>query len=188
MDVASSIGAVFAAVGLSAAAGLNAYLPLLMGAVLERADVVELGDPFGALSSDGGIAVLAALLIADLVGDKTPGVDHVLHLAGVVIAPVAGAILFVGQTGIETGIPAAVAAILGAATAETLHGARASVRPASTASTAGLGNPVLSLGEDAAALTLTILAFALPVLAVLLALALLAGVVSAAGRLRPRRR
>ena len=120
MDVASSIGAVFAAVGLSAAAGLNAYLPLLMGAVLERTDVVELGDPFGALSSNGGIAVLAALLLADLVGDKIPGVDHVLHLVGVVVAPVAGAILFVGQTGIETGIPAAVAAILGAATAETL--------------------------------------------------------------------
>jgi hypothetical protein len=187
MDVASAVGSVFAAVGLSAAAGLNAYLPLLLGAVLERLDVVELGDPFGALSSNGGIAVIAVLLAADLVGDKIPGVDHVLHLAGLVIAPVSGAMLFVGQTGVETGIPTAVAAILGAATAETLHGARASLRPASTASMAGLGNPVLSLGEDVAALVLTILAFALPVLALLLALALLAGVVGLAGRLRPRR-
>jgi hypothetical protein len=186
MDLAAPIASVFAAVGLSAAAGLNAYLPLLMGAVLERLDVVELGDPFGALSSNAGIAVLAILLLADLVGDKIPGVDHVLHLAGVVIAPVAGAILFVGQTGVETGIPAAVAVVLGAATAETLHGARASVRPASTASTAGIGNPVLSLGEDVAALALTILAFALPLLALLLALALLAGVVFVAGRLRRR--
>ncbi len=46
---------------------------------------------------------------------------------------------------------------------------------------------MLSLGEDVAALVLTILAFALPVLALLLALALLAGVVGLAGRLRPRR-
>jgi hypothetical protein len=176
MDLADSIASVFAAVGLSAAAGLNAYLPLLLGAVLERLDVVELGDPFGALSSNGGIAVLAILLAADLVGDKIPGVDHVLHVAGTVVHPVAGALLFVGQTGIETGIPAAVAAVLGAATAETLHVARASLRPASTASTAGIGNPLLSLGEDVTALALTILA-----------LALLASVLSLAGRLRRRR-
>jgi hypothetical protein len=187
MDVASGIGSVFAAVGLSAAAGLNAYLPLLMGAVLERLGVVELGDPFGALSSDGGIAVLAILLAADVVGDKIPGVDHVLHVAGTVVHPVAGALLFVGQTGIETGIPAAVAAVLGAATAETLHLGRASLRPASTASTAGIGNPLLSLGEDVTALALTILAFAVPALALLLALALLASVLSLAGRLRRRR-
>jgi hypothetical protein len=188
MDVASSIAAVFAAVGLSAAAGLNAWLPLLMGAVLERLDGVELGDPFGSLSSNGGIAILAVLLVADLVGDKVPGLDHLLHLGGGVIAPGSGALLFIGQTGIETHIPAAVAAVLGAATAGTLHAGRASLRPASTASTAGFGNPVLSLGEDVTALTLTILAFAIPVLALLLALALLAAVVSAAGRLRSRRR
>ena len=187
MDVASSIASVFAAVGLSAAAGLNAYLPLLMGAVLERLDVVELGDPFGALSSNAGIAVLAVLLVADLVGDKIPGVDHALHVAGAVIHPVAGAFVFIGQTGVDTGIPAGVAAVLGALIAETLHGARATARPASTAATAGIGNPLLSLGEDVTALALTILAFAVPVLALLLALALLATVVTVAGRLRPRR-
>ncbi|HMN98652.1 MAG TPA: DUF4126 domain-containing protein [Miltoncostaeaceae bacterium] len=186
MELAAPIASVFAAVGLSAAAGLNAYLPLLIGAVLERLDVVDLGDPFGGLSSNAGIAVLAVLLVADLVGDKIPGVDHLLHLAGVVIHPVAGAMLFVGQTGVDTGIPVAVAAILGAATAETLHGARAAIRPASTASTAGIGNPVLSLGEDVGSLVLTVLAFALPLVALLLTLALLAGVVTVAGRLRRR--
>lgn len=189
MEVATAIGSVFAAVGLSGAAGLNAYLPLLLGAVLARLDVVTLGEPFGALSSNAGIAVIAVLFLADFVGDKVPGVDHALHLVGTVVAPVSGALLFVGQTGVETGIPAAVAAVLGAATAETLHGGRAALRPASTTATAGIGNPFLSLGEDAASLVLTILAFALPVLALLLVLLLLAAVLSAARRLgRPRER
>ena len=186
MDAASAIGSVFAAVGLSGAAGLNAYLPLLMAAVLERLGVVELGEPIGTLSGNAGIAVLAVLFLADFVGDKVPGVDHVLHVVGTVIHPVAGALLFVGGTGIETGIPAAVAAVLGAATAETLHGGRAALRPASTATTGGIANPVLSLAEDGASLLLTIVAFALPVLALLLVLALLAAVVSAARRIRPR--
>lgn len=186
MEVGSAIGAVFAAVGLSGAAGLNAYLPLLMAAVLERLDVVELGEPFGTLSGDAGIAILAVLLAADVVGDKVPGVDHVLHVAGAVVHPVAGALLFVGGTGVETGMPAAVAAVLGAATAGTLHGGRAALRPASTATTGGIGNPILSLAEDVASLILTIVAFALPVVALLLVLALVAAVVAAARRIGPR--
>ncbi len=183
MDLGTAIGSVFAAVGLSGAAGLNAYLPLLISALLERFDVVELGEPFGALSTNWAIAILAGLLLADLVGDKIPGVDHALHLAGVVIAPVSGALLFVGQTGIETGLPAWVAVILGATTAGTLHGGRAALRPASTATTAGIGNPFLSLAEDAASLGLTVMAFALPVLALALVLCLAAAVIVGARRL-----
>ncbi len=184
MDVASAIGSVFAAVGLSGAAGLNAYLPLLMSAVLDRLDVVELAEPFDVLSSNWAIAIIALLFVADFVGDKIPGVDHVLHVIGAVIHPVSGALLFVGQTGLDTDIPAAVAAILGAATAETLHGGRAALRPASTTTTAGVGNPLLSLGEDAASLILTIVAFALPVIALVLVLVLIAGVVTGMRRLR----
>jgi hypothetical protein len=184
VDLAAAIGSVFAAVGLAGAAGLNAYLPLLVGGVLDRLDVVELGEPFGALSSDAGLAVIAALLVADLVGDKIPGVDHALHVVGTVVHPVSGALLFVGQTGVDTEIPAAVAAILGGATAETLHAGRAALRPASTVSTAGIGNPLLSFGEDVASGILTVVAFALPLVAVILVILLLAAVISAWRRLR----
>ena len=186
VDLGSAIGSIFAAVGLSGAAGLNAYLPLLVSALLDRLDVVELAEPFDALSSTTGLSVISALFVADFVGDKIPGVDHVLHLVGTVVHPVSGALLFVGQTGIETEMPAAVAAVLGAVTAESLHGGRAALRPASTATTAGLGNPVLSLGEDVASLILTIVAFALPLIALVVVIALVAAVVSGARRLGRR--
>lgn len=186
VDLGSAIGSIFAAVGLSGAAGLNAYLPLLVSALFDRLDVVELAEPFDALSSTTGLSVISALFVADFVGDKIPGVDHVLHLVGTVVHPVSGALLFVGQTGIETEMPAAVAAVLGAVTAESLHGGRAALRPASTATTAGVGNPVLSLGEDVASLILTIVAFALPLIALVLVIALVAAVVSGARRLGRR--
>jgi hypothetical protein len=186
MDLSSAVGSVFAAFGLSGAAGLNAYLPLLVSAALDRLGVVELGAPFDELSSTAGLSVLGALCVADLVGDKIPGVDHVLHLVGVVVAPIAGAILFAGQTGLETDIPTTAAAVLGAVTAGSLHAGRAAVRPASTATTAGVGNPFLSLGEDAASLVLTVAAFALPLLALVLVLALFLAVVAGARRLRRR--
>jgi hypothetical protein len=188
VDAGTAIGSVFAAFGLSGTAGLNAWLPLFAGALLERLDVVELAQPFDSLSSNVGLAVLAGFLVADFVGDKVPVVDHVLHVAGTVVHPTAGAVPFTGQTGLETDIPTIVAVVLGALTAGSIHGGRATVRPAATTTTAGFGNPVLSLGEDAASGLLTLAAFALPVLALLLVLALAVGLVVGFRLLRPRNR
>src|SRR5215217_7386532 len=156
VDVAS----LCAAFGLSAAAGLNAWLPLFAGALAQRLDLVELAQPFGVLTA------------ADFVGDKIPAVDHALHAIGTVVAPASGAALFTGQTGLETDLPTLGAIVLGAGTAESIHAGRAAIRPISTATTAGMGNPVLSLIEDAGALSLTLAAFVVPVLAAVAVLAL----------------
>jgi NADH:ubiquinone oxidoreductase subunit 6 (subunit J) len=173
MDVTS----VFAAFGLSGAAGLNAWLPLFVGALLERVDAVDLAAPFDELSSTTGLVVLGTLTVADFVGDKIPAVDHVLHAIGTVIAPLSGAALFAGQTGAETDIPTLVAVLAGGTTAEAVHAGRAVVRPASTATTAGIGNPALSMLEDIGSGLLTLFAFIVPFLAIVLVVALLAGIV-----------
>jgi Domain of unknown function (DUF4126) len=182
MDLAS----VCAAFGLSAAAGLNAWLPLFAGALLNRLDVVELAQPFDDLTGTGTIVVLGVLMAADFVGDKVPAVDHVLHVIGTVVAPVSGAVLFTGQTGVDTDIPTLAAIVLGAGTAETVHAGRAAVRPISTAGTAGAGNPILSLLEDIGSALLVVLAFVLPVLALLLVVALLVMLFLGWRRLRRR--
>jgi hypothetical protein len=189
----TAIGSLLAAFGLSGAAGLNAWLPLFLSALLARLDVVELAQPFDDLTSTPALVLLGALTLADFVGDKVPVVDHVLHLAGSVIAPVSGAILFTGQTGLETDLPTLAAVVLGGATAGSIHAARAAVRPVSTATTGGLGNPVLSLGEDAGSLLLVVTAFVLPLLALVLVVWLLVVLVAwwrrlRGGRSRSRRR
>ena len=180
MDTTSAIGSILAAFGLSGAAGLNAWLPLLASALLQRWGVVELGAPFDDLSTTTGLVVLAALTAADFVGDKIPVVDHVLHAAGSVVHPAAGAVLFTGQAD----APDLVSILAGALVAGSIHGARAAIRPAATVGTAGIGNPLLSLGEDAGSLVLTAVAFVLPVLAFLLVLALLAALAAAYRRAR----
>jgi Domain of unknown function (DUF4126) len=173
VDETTAIGSVLAAFGLSGAAGLNAWLPLLVSALAVRWGLVELGPPFGDLSSTAGIVVLAVLTAADFVGDKIPAVDHVLHVIGGVVHPVAGALLFTGQTGLETDIPDIVSIVIGAVVAGSVHGARATIRPASTVGTAGTGNPVLSLSEDAGSAVLTVAAFVVPLLAFLLVVAVI---------------
>jgi hypothetical protein len=168
VDVAS----LCAAFGLSAAAGLNAWLPLFAGALAQRLDLVELAQPFDDLSGTPALVVLGLLTAADFVGDKIPAVDHVLHAIGTVVAPASGAALFAGQTGADTDLPTLAAIVLGGTTAESIHAGRAVIRPISTATTAGVGNPILSLVEDFGSLGLTLAAFLVPVLAALAVLAL----------------
>src|SRR3954451_3112273 len=167
MDPASAFGSVCAAFGLSGAAGLNAWLPLFAGALLDRLDVVELGGPFDRFSTTTGLVVLGTLLVLDFVGDKIPAVDHALHLAGTVIAPLSGAALFTGSADPHTDIPTLVSVLAGGAVAGAIHLARAALRAASTAATGMLANPVLSLGEDATSGALTAIAFLAPLLSVL---------------------
>ena len=175
MDLTSGIGSVFAAFGLSGAAGLNAWLPLFGGALLERLDVVDLAAPFDELSTTSGLIILGVLTVADFVGDKVPAVDHALHALGAFVAPASGAVLFTGQTGLETEIPTVVSALSGGGVAGLVHLARASIRPLSTLGTGGIGNPLLSLAEDAGSITLMAVAFLVPVLAFLVVAAGLAG-------------
>jgi hypothetical protein len=173
VDTATAIGSVFAAFGLSGAAGLNAWLPLFLAALLARLDVVDLADPFGDLESTTGLVVLGVLMAVDFVGDKVPAVDHVLHAVGGFIAPASGAVLFTGQTGLETDVPTVLAAIAGALTAGSVHAERALARSGSTVGTAGTANPVVSLAEDLASAALVAVAFLVPVLAFLAVAALL---------------
>ena len=175
-DVATAAGSLLAAFGLSGAAGLNAWIPLLSLGLLSRAGAIDLADPYDALATTPGLIVLGVLFVLDFVGDKVPAVDSLLHAAGSVVHPVAGAIAFAGPTDIPTDLPSLLQFALGASVAGSLHATRATVRPASTTLTAGAGNPLLSLAEDAVSAVLSVLAVLVPVLGaiVLLVVAALA--------------
>jgi Domain of unknown function (DUF4126) len=175
---------VLTGLGLSGAAGLNAWLPAFAGALLTRLGVVDLGEPFDELSRTPALVVLGVLTAADFVGDKVPAVDHVLHAIGTVIAPISGAVLFTG----ETDASLAVSLLAGGSTAGAVHAARAALRPLSTAATLGVANPMLSLLEDLGSATLVLFAFVAPVLAVLAVVALLVAAVVAWRRRNRRRR
>ena len=82
-----------AGIGLAGAAGLNAWLPALVLAISSRAGGIELADPYDAIATNLGIAVLTVGFAFDFIGDKVAAFDSVLHAAGTVVHPVAGAIV-----------------------------------------------------------------------------------------------
>lgn len=165
------ITGLLSAFGLSTAAGLNAYVPLLVVGLLARyTNLIQLSEPFDLLAHPITLLVIAVLALLDFIGDKIPAVDHVLHAVGLVIHPVAGAIVFMAANSSVGSVDPLVAAIGGLIVAGGTHGARATARPLATTTTAGIANPIISFFEDVTSLALSILAVLLPVLAFMLVL------------------
>ena len=165
----------FTALGLSTAAGLNAYIPLLAVGLFSRyTDLIDLPAPWDRLGDPLVLGLVAIVGVADFIGDKVPIVDHVLHLLGMAVAPVVGGILALAAAD-ALDVDPGFAAVLGVVAALATHVGRTAARPASTATTAGAGNPVVSLGEDGASGTLSITSILWPVVAAILAVIVLAG-------------
>ena len=160
------------AIGLGSASGLNAWIPLLGLGIAQRVGAVTLTEPFDRLGSNTALALLALVFLVDLIGDKIAVIDHVLHAVGTVVAPVSGAIVFAAQDNLLSQSHPWAAALVGVVLGESVQLARGAVRPAVTAGTAGVGNPVVSAVEDAVAAVMTVLAIVVPVLAFLLLVAL----------------
>jgi hypothetical protein len=133
--------------------------------------VVELEGSYTELGSTPVLIVLGVLFALDLVGDKVPALDSALHAVGLVVAPISGAIVFGAQASLLSDSHPWLAALTGAALGGTVQAARSAARPAVTATTGGIGNPVVSLIEDVVSAVLTLLAIVVPVLAFLVLVA-----------------
>jgi len=177
----------FTALGLATAAGLNAWIPLLATGLLARyTNAIHLDGTWANLENTGVLVALAVVALIDFVGDKVPGVDHALHAVGTVIAPVTGVAAALSSSS-ALDVSPALMTIIGLVAAETSHGTRMAIRPFSTVTTGGLGNPVVSLIEDVASVALSVVAIILPVLAALLVVAMFAVAWRVIRRLRRRR-
>lgn len=175
MTTSDLILAILLGVGLSASAGLNAFLPLLVLGAAARFHVagITLNGSFEWLTSDIALAVLAIATIVEIIADKVPAVDHALHSIGTVVRPIAGALAAASVlTGMNPSVAAIVGLIIGAPTSLGFHAVKSGTRVASTATTFGCANPILSAIEDVISLALAVLSILAP-LVVPLVLALL---------------
>lgn len=162
---------IFTSFGLSASAGLNAYLPLLIVALVARfSNLIRLNEPFDALTSWWVIGLLAVLLVIEEVADKIPAVDSVNDVIQTFVRPVAGAILFAANTNAIADIHPVLAMACGLLLSGAVHVAKTTARPMVTATTAGVGNPVVSTVEDAVSGLTALLSILLPTLVALVLL------------------
>lgn len=180
---------IMTAISLAGAAGLNAYIPLLIFGLLARyTDLVNLPPEWLWLSHPALLGVVALLLVVELVADKIPVVDSVNDVIQTVVRPTSGGIVFASGLGAAEVVDGQTeinwaAVITGVVIALAIHFLKSAARPVVNASTAGVGAPVVSTMEDTASLTVTLLALLVPVVAAIL----LVGAVLALGVLVVRR-
>jgi len=169
--------------GLAIAAGLNAYIPLLVLSLAGRfLDFVHLPPAWTWLSNEWVLVILAVLLVIEVIADKIPAVDSINDVIQTVVRPAAGGIAFGTGAGTTTAVvtdPARfftsfawVSVAIGVLLALATHATKATARPALNAATIGTAAPVVSAAEDLGSLALSIIAVLAPLL-VLLAIALL---------------
>jgi hypothetical protein len=182
--------------GLSAAAGLNAYIPFLVVALIARfTDVITLPTEFAWIESWWAIGIGSVLLLTEVVLDKIPAVDTVNDAVQTFIRPSVGGLIFAATAAAQEIDNSAwmaehpwVGIGLGVIVSGLVHTGKVASRPVVNAGTLGAGAPVVSAAEDTASVGLSLIAIFLPVLVVLALILLVVGLVLLYRRMRRWRR
>lgn len=184
--------------GLATAAGLNAWMPLLVLGLADRfLPAVELPAGWAWLSSDLALWIVGALLAIEIVADKIPAVDSVNDAIQTFVRPAAGGIAFGAGASAETvrvddpdlftgtvWVPVVVGIVI----ALGVHVLKSMARPAANVASAGLAAPLVSTAEDVTSLILSVLAILLPLVALVVMIGLVVALALAVRRWRARRR
>ena len=118
---------IFTAFGLSASAGLNAYIPLLVvGVIGHYTDWITLNNPWDLLANPWVLIVLGVLVIIEMLADKIPAVNHINDAVQTFVRPAAGAVAFAASAKVITDINPVLAMICGLLVAGSVHAGQVS--------------------------------------------------------------
>lgn len=190
---------IITALSLAAAAGLNAYIPLLGIGLLSRfTELVTLPDGWAWLENGWSLGIIGALLVVEVLVDKIPALDTVNDVLQSVVRPASGGMVFSAGAGSDTVAVTDPQAfvdssafwpfVIGIVIAFVPHLVKLVARPILNVATAGFGGAVMSTLEDVAAVIVTVLAVLVPVLALLTIVLVVVFLVRRVRALRAKRR
>lgn len=161
--------ALLVGIGLAAAAGLRIFLPLFGLALGSWLNYIPVQGDMVWLATPAAIVALGAATVLEIGGYYFPLVDHLLDTVAAPGAIIAGTLMTASLiTGIDQPmLQWSLALIAGGGTAGIVQAGSMLARATSTATTGGLGNPVVATGEWLGSLALTLTAILAPILIVL---------------------
>ncbi|MGB2275785.1 MAG: DUF4126 domain-containing protein [Candidatus Poseidoniaceae archaeon] len=168
--------AVALGVGLAAASGFCVFIPPFLYGLATRFDLNPAAfagsDMQAWMASDVGLTVLGAAVLCELLAYYIPWLDNLLDTIASPAAVLGGVVLMSSSLGeLDPVLRWATSIIVGGTTSGTVQVTTVGIRALSTASTGGLGNPIVSTVEAGACLVCTVLALLLPLLAMALVVA-----------------
>lgn len=159
--------AIIAGIGLSAACGFRVFIPLLLASIGVHTGYLTVGTGFAWLGTDWALVCLGVATVVEVVAYYVPWLDHALDTIATPAAVVAGAVLTMSQLqgvsgGANQGLNWVLSILMGGGVALFVQLSTVLLRFASTASTGGLGNSVISTGEHLLAAVCALLAILIP--------------------------
>lgn len=173
-----SVIAVVVGLGLAAACGMRVFMPLFALAIGTRLGIVTPPDAMTWIAGWPALVALGTACTVEIAGYYIPWVDHLLDSIATPAAAIAGiAVMFIHSGwALHDLHPVATwgAALIGGGAATAVQAGTVATRAASTVTTGGLGNPIVSTFENIIAAVVSFVSLLLPI-AVALAVITLVG-------------
>ncbi|MFV2029234.1 DUF4126 domain-containing protein [Neisseria sp. S1] len=158
-------------IGLAASSGFRVFLPLFALSLSAYFGLWPVNENWQWLASTPALIILGVATIAEIAAYLIPFIDNLLDTLAVPLAGLAGTAVMASTTAdLSPAVTWTLAIIAGGGAAAAIKGTAATGRAASTVTTGGIANPIVSVAETGTALFLTILSLFLPFLAVALSL------------------
>jgi hypothetical protein len=161
-----------AGIGLAAACGFRLFIPLLVTSIAIRADMLSVAEGFEWIGSTPALIGFGCATALEIGAYYIPFIDNLLDTVATPAAVVAGTVLSAAVfVDMDPWLQWSLAAVAGGGMAAAVQGGTVVVRGTSSATTAGLGNPVVASGELAGSAAFAAASIVTPVLVLVLFLA-----------------
>jgi len=169
-----SIISIFLGIGLAASVGFRVFLPLFALSLAGYFNIIPLNESWHWIASSSAIITLGIATLLEIFAYYIPWFDNLLDTIAAPLAAIAGTAVMVSTIAdLSPIITWALAIIAGGGTASIIKGATASTRLASTATTGGLANPIISTVETGTSILISSFSIFLPIVAIVLVILLL---------------
>jgi len=152
-------------IGLSAACGFRVFVPLLGISIATMTGYLTLSPGFQWIGSWPAFVAFSTATILEMAAYSIPWLDHVMDMITTPAAVVAGAMVTASMIGeMNPLLKWSLAIIAGGGTAGLVQAGTVMLRGASSVTTGGVGNVLVSAGEMIGSILTTLLALMIPFL------------------------
>lgn len=159
------ITAAFLGIGLAASCGFRVFVPFLVVSIASKLGLIPLSEGFMWLSGWPAIVSFSVATIAEIGAYYIPFIDNLLDAVAVPMAVGGGTLLSASVLPVDNEMLRWILGFfIGGGSAGIIQGGTVVSRLASSKLSGGMGNVFVSTGENAAALSISVLSLFIPVI------------------------
>jgi len=161
-------------IGLAASVGFRIFVPLFALSIASYYGIIPLNENWQWVGSSAAMIALGIATIIEIGAYLIPWLDNLLDTIAVPLAAIAGtAVMLSTMADLDPVVTWSLAIIAGGGTATAIKASTSTARLASTATTGGIANPIVSTVESGTSIVLSILVFVAPVIAIIFVIIIL---------------